>query len=244
MSSPEAVPELNKTARIDAVVALINARIQKGERASLTTFARGYFERVDPEDIAVREVEDLYGALLSHWQFARTRESGVAKVRVFNPSAGEHGWESRHTVVEVVNDDMPFLVDSASMEVSRQALTLHLMVHPIFAVERDKSGTLQSDRHCARNKPDWPRESFMHIEVDRLADPEARAELAAGIERVLGDVRASVTDWKAMIAQLRRGHQRNRSAAAAGRERRNRGEPRIPAVADRRSLSAARVSAP
>ena len=109
MSSPEAGPELNKKARIDAVVALINARIQKGERASLTTFARGYFERVDPEDIAVREVEDLYGALLSHWQFARTRESGTAKVRVFNPDAGEHGWESRHTVVEVVNDDMPFL---------------------------------------------------------------------------------------------------------------------------------------
>ncbi len=79
MSSPEAGPELNKKARIDAVVALINARIQKGERASLTTFARGYFERVDPEDIAVREVEDLYGALLSHWQFARTRDSGAAR---------------------------------------------------------------------------------------------------------------------------------------------------------------------
>ena len=202
MSSPEARPDLNKKARIDAVVALINSRTQKSERASLTTFARGYFERVDPEDLAAREVEDLYGALLSHWQFARTRESGSAKIRVFNPGAGEHGWASRRTVVEIVNDDMPFLVDSASMEVSRQALTLHLIVHPIFAVERDKSGTLQQI-DTRENKPDWPRESFMHIEVDRLADPAARAELAAGIERVLGDVRASVADWKSMIAQLR-----------------------------------------
>src|SRR5688572_381761 len=202
MSPLEAKPDLNKKARIDAVVTLINSRIQKNERASLITFARGYFERVDPEDIAGREVEDLYGALLSHWQFARTRESGKAKVRVFNPDAGEHGWGSRRTVVEVVNDDMPFLVDSASMEVARQALTLHLIVHPIFAVERDKSGTLQSI-DTRENKPDWPRESFMHIEVDRLADAESRAELAAGIERVLADVRASVSDWKAMIAQLR-----------------------------------------
>ena len=78
--------------------------------------------------------------VLSHWQFARKREPGKTKIRVFNPVAGEHGWASRHTVVEVVNDDMPFLVDSASMEVNRQGLTLHLIVHPIFAVERDKAG--------------------------------------------------------------------------------------------------------
>ena len=202
MASAEARPELNKAARIDAVVALIDARSEKSERAPLTTFARGYFERADPEDIVARQVEDLYGALLSHWQFARKRERGATKVRVFNPGAGEHGWASRHTVVEVVNDDMPFLVDSASMEVNRQGLSLHLIVHPIFAVERDAGGTLQK-LDLRANKPDWPRESFMHIEVDRLADPAARAELAAGIERVLGDVRASVIDWKAMIAQLR-----------------------------------------
>ncbi len=196
-----------------------------------------------PKIIAARQVEDLYGALLSHWQFARTRESGAAKVRVFNPGAGEHGWASRRTVVEIVNDDMPFLVDSASMEVSRQALTLHLIVHPIFAVERDKSGTLQKI-DTRENKPDWPRESFMHIEVDRLADPEARAELAAGIERVLGDVRASVTDWKAMIAQLRAVIEEIDRKPPPLPKRRSRGEPRISAVADRRPLSAARVSAP
>ncbi|MBC8120128.1 MAG: NAD-glutamate dehydrogenase, partial [Burkholderiaceae bacterium] len=153
------------------------------------------------EDIAVRSVEDLYGAVLSHWQFARKREPGTTKIRAFNPVAGEHGWSSRHTVVEIVNDDMPFLVDSASMEVNRQGLTLHLIVHPIFAVDRDASGTLKSI-DLRENKPDAPRESFMHIEVDRVADPAARAELAKGIERVLGDVRAAVTDWKAMIAQL------------------------------------------
>ena len=114
-----ASPEADKAARLDALVALINERSQKGERLFLETFARGYFQRADPEDIASRSVEDLYGALLSHWQFARKRDTAKAKVRVLNPSAGEHGWSSRHTVVEVVNDDMPFLVDSASMEVNQ-----------------------------------------------------------------------------------------------------------------------------
>ncbi len=121
---------------------------------------------------------------------------------MISPVAGEHGWSSRHTVIEIVNDDMPFLVDSASMEVNRQGLTLHLIVHPIFAVERDAGGALKG-LYPREKKPDGARESFMHIEVDRLADPMARAQLAEGIERVLGDVRAAVTDWKAMVAQLR-----------------------------------------
>jgi len=81
-------------------------------------------------------------------------------------------------VVEIVNDDMPFLVDSASMEVNRQGLTLHLIVHPIFAVERDAAGA--GGLFPREERPDGARESFMHIEVDRLADPMARAQLAEG----------------------------------------------------------------
>ncbi|MBA2412289.1 MAG: NAD-glutamate dehydrogenase, partial [Burkholderiaceae bacterium] len=202
MTSPEARPELDKVARLDAVVALINQRNPAAEQASLVTFARGYFQRVDPEDLVSRNVEDLYGALLSHWQFARSREAGRAKVRVLNPGAGEHGWSSRHTVVEIVNDDMPFLVDSSTMEVNHQGLTLHLIVHPIFAVQRDASGTLQT-LESRDKKTDAPRESFMHIEVDRVTDPAVRAELCEGLERVLADVRAAVVDWKSMVAQLR-----------------------------------------
>jgi glutamate dehydrogenase len=195
-------PEADKTERLAAVAALIEQRVEPRERAALLTFAGSYFHRIDPEDIAARNVEDLYGALLSHWQFAHRREPGQLKIRVINPVAGEHGWSSRHTVVEVVNDDMPFLVDSSSMEVNRQGLTLHLIVHPIFAVERDEAGAL-TGLFPREERPDAARESFMHIEVDRLADPMARASLAEGIERVLGDVRAMVADWKPMIAQLR-----------------------------------------
>jgi len=195
-------PEADKAARLSAVAALIEQRVEHPERSGLLAFAASYFHRIDPEDIATRDVEDLYGALLSHWQFAQRREPGKAKIRVISPAAGEHGWSSRHTVVEIVNDDMPFLVDSASMEVNRQGLTLHLIVHPIFAVERDAGGALKG-LYPREARPDGARESFMHIEVDRLADPMARAQLAEGVERVLGDVRAAVTDWKAMVAQLR-----------------------------------------
>lgn len=196
-----ALTEVQREERIAAVVARAEARAAPAD-VPLDTFSREYFRQVDVDDLDERTPEDLLGALLSHWQFASQRQPGAPKVRVFSPSPGADGWGSRHTIVQVVNDDMPFLVDSVSLEIARQGLALHLIVHPIFAVRRDARGLLQSvaPRHAA---PELPRESWMYIEVDRIVDPEQRAALGQGIERVLADVRAAVGDWKPMQARLR-----------------------------------------
>jgi glutamate dehydrogenase len=195
-----AVTESQREERIAAVVARA-AEPQSQATGMPPDFAREYFGQVDLEDLDERRPEDLLGALLSHWQFALQRQPGAAKVRVLSPGHGADGWGSRHSVVQVVNDDMPFLVDSVSLEIARQGLALHLVVHPIFAVQRDARGVLQSvaPRHAA---PELPRESWMMIEVDRIVDAEQRAALTRGIERVLADVRAAVTDWKPMLARL------------------------------------------
>ena len=109
--------------RLDEVIQLIRAKVPRRRSATtLAAFAAHYFGQVDPEDLAERQVADLYGAALSHWSFARKREPGRAQVRVFNPTIAEHGWQSTHTVIEIVNDDMPFLVDSVTMEVNRHGL--------------------------------------------------------------------------------------------------------------------------
>lgn len=196
-----ALTEVQREERIAAVVARAEARAAPAD-VPLDTFSREYFRQVDVDDLDERTPEDLLGALLSHWQFASQRPPGAPKVRVFSPSPGADGWGSRHTIVQVVNDDMPFLVDSVSLEIARQGLALHLIVHPIFAVRRDARGLLQSvaPRHAA---PELPRESWMYIEVDRIVDAEQRAALCQGIERVLADVRAAVGDWKPMLARLR-----------------------------------------
>ena len=103
--------------RLEQILALVRARIAAPERATIEDLVRRYYGGVDPEDLDLRQPADLYGAVLSHWGFARKREPGRAKVRVFNPTIEEHGWQSTHTIVEIVNDDMPFLVDSVTMEV-------------------------------------------------------------------------------------------------------------------------------
>jgi glutamate dehydrogenase len=193
--------ELLRAERVDAVLALAAARLGADEARRMETFAREYFRRVDAEDLAERTPEDLLGALLSHRQFGAQRAPGAAKVRVFSPSVGDDGWGSRHTVVEIVNDDMPFLVDSVTMEIKRQGHSLHLTIHPIYAVERDAAGLLKSIR-TRSEAPEAARESWMYVEIDRLVDAAQRAQLAEGLERVLADVRAAVTDWKPMLGKL------------------------------------------
>ncbi|MBX3606580.1 MAG: NAD-glutamate dehydrogenase [Piscinibacter sp.] len=197
-------PDTLRQERAGAVLALLDQAAQKidpSRRAGLEAFAQAHLRQTDADDLAERSPEDLVGALLAHWQFGATRTPGEPKVRLLNPTIEEHGWTSRHSVLQIVNEDMPFLVDSTTAEVARHGLMLHLILHPIFAVERDASGALSALRPRGESGEER-RESWMLIEVDRLVDPQQRAELVAGVERVLADVRAAVEDWKPMLARL------------------------------------------
>ena len=168
-------------------------------------FLQAYYANVDAADLADREPAELAGSALSHLMFARQRRRS-ALVRVFNPTLREHGFISPHTVIEMVNDDMPFLVDSISLALTQRALTLHFLAHPIFAVTRDGSGNLLSLRERAEAPKDSKQgadkksrlESFQHIEVDRIVDPAALQSLASQIERSMRDVRVACADWTKM----------------------------------------------
>ena len=190
--------------RSDAVLSLAAARLDDEQRALFEAFARACLHYLDEDDLALRSNEDLLGALLSHWQCGGERAPGKARLRVISPTLAEHGWASRHSVIEIVNDDMPFLVDSVTMELNRAGLSVHLIVHPVLLARRDEHGRLRSLREVGAPGHDaqGTRESWMHIEVDRVVDAAQRAQLAQGIERVLGDVRAAVGDWKPMLQRL------------------------------------------
>src|SRR3984957_1442993 len=129
------------------VAAVVTAARQRKSARGMDTkrFLEAYYANVDANDMAARAPAMLAGAALSHLNFAQRRR-GRALVRVFNPTLKEHGYTSPHTVIEMVNDDMPFLVDSISLALTQRSLTLHFLTHPIFAVARDGAGTLLSLR--------------------------------------------------------------------------------------------------
>src|SRR5512139_402668 len=133
--------EQAKIERIDQAVAMVHEKVDAAERATLEAFVGRCYGQADPDDVAERSAADLYGGALSLWNLARRRIPGEPRIRVLNPSAAEHGWHCAHTVVEIVNDDMPFLVDSATMEVNRQGLALHWIFHPIVRVTRVPEGS-------------------------------------------------------------------------------------------------------
>jgi len=128
---------------------------------------------------------------------AGRRPAGIALIRL-ESAGGQVG--HRRMRMCIANDDMPFLVDSIANAIAARGLVIHRLLHPVVCVERDENGCLTSVEPLCEDIS--RRESIMYIEVDR-ADARERRELVAALHRVLADVRAAVTDWRAMQAKLR-----------------------------------------
>src|SRR5438105_6700373 len=111
--------EVLESELIDSVCARVRESIPGEQAAPCESFVRQYYHWVPPEDLADRSSGDLYGAAIAHWKLARERSPKQAMVRVYNPDPDQDGWESPHTVVEIVSADMPFLVDSVTTEIGR-----------------------------------------------------------------------------------------------------------------------------
>ena len=152
-----------------------------------------------PDDIAERSPQDVYGLALAHFNFARQRTAGSTKVNVYNPEFDVHGWQSRHTAVEIVTDDMPFLIDSVSMELDRRGFGVHLIIHPVLIVRRDAEGELLEVLLPTPEPPeDALAESVIHAEVKRQTHPAELEALRDHLLRVIGEVSAAVEDWPQM----------------------------------------------
>jgi glutamate dehydrogenase len=184
------------------VCARLHEHLPEPDAEQAEEFVRQYYRWVPPEDLAGKSGLDLYGSALSHLNFARERTPGESKVRVFNPQFEIEGWQTTHTALQIVTDDMPFIIDSVSMELNRHGFGIHSIIHPVIAVRRDASGHLTEILPHTTESPEGAiRESVIHVEVDRQTVSDDLETLRGHVLRVLGEVRAAVEDWKAMRAQ-------------------------------------------
>ena len=168
----------------------------------MLAFLQRYYLHTAPEDLADRDPVDVFGAALSHYRLAENRPQGTANVRVHTPTVEENGWTCSHSVVEVVTDDMPFLVDSVTNELTRQGRGIHVVIHPQVVVRRDVTGKLIEVLTAPPSAGDLPHdahiESWIHVEIDRETDRADLKQITADLLRVLSDVREAVEDWEKM----------------------------------------------
>ena len=168
-----------------------------GEEGLLDALSRALCDGALPGELDEFSREDCRAAALFIATCAARRPPGIALVRLESLSTK---LGHRRMRLCIANDDMPFLVDSVAAAIAARGLIIHRLLHPVVCVERDSEGCLISVEPLCDDKN--RRESIMYIEVDR-ADARARTELVTELHRALADVRAAVTDWPAMQAQMR-----------------------------------------
>ena len=186
--------ESSSAGSVDEVVEL--ARAREGE--TLAAFARAYLHRAPSADGADGDAEALLAEVRGAFALADARDGAVAAVRAFTPYRGEHGYETAGSVLETNTDDLPFLVDSITAELSARGLRAVRITHPILGVRRDGRGRISAIAHPR----EAPRESLMHFELDRRLSPEELADLEDAARHVLATVRAVVDDHAALRASL------------------------------------------
>jgi glutamate dehydrogenase len=172
----------------------------------LANYLSAYYRHVELDDLGAAGPDRLAAVALTQAQLAVSRPQGRALVEV--RPGGIASLDATSYVIDVVTDDMPFLVDSITMELGNHGLSARLVIHPQLRVRRDVTGALHEvvgtasagQVSAGESSHDELAESWTHIEIPALAAAEAEA-VAADLNRVLGDVRVAVEDYPRMHAK-------------------------------------------
>jgi glutamate dehydrogenase len=185
--------------------ALLAAAAERASGAAgvgdMGSYLRAYYRHVATEDLVAAGPERLAAVATEQAAFAAHRPQGRALVRVRR--GGSAALAGARDAIDIVTDDMPFLVDSVRMELGRHEVALHLIVHPQLRVRRDVTGALREVFGLVdgdRPTHDEIAESWTHLEIAQLPDAVSDT-LQQDLERVLSDVRVAVEDWPRMQAK-------------------------------------------
>ncbi|MFN3348931.1 NAD-glutamate dehydrogenase [Pseudorhodoplanes sp.] len=180
------------------------AAVLRGRGAGVPDgFAAHLFAGASAEDLAVYSTEEIARFIEQAYAFLAERRPGAPKIRIYAPEGEEgSGRNGPISVLEIVNDDMPFLVDSVLGELTARHAQVRLVVHPIFSVMRDDEGRLEAVSADDSRDGDMRRESFIHVHIDRVEDVATTNTLILGIEQALSDVAVAVQDWRSMLARV------------------------------------------
>src|SRR5438093_3702145 len=184
-----------------ALIAAAANILGSGNRDVPEDFVVALFAHAVPEDLMRYDPRQLAELAADAWALLAVRKPGVPNIRFDAPALAGHDRLRVDSVLEIVNDDMPFLVDSVLAELTERGIDIHLVVHPVLSVLRDGAGRLTAFKGT-KSVPGALRESIIYVHVERIDEQARRAAIVEAIGRVLADVRVCVADWRAMVGRV------------------------------------------
>lgn len=186
---------------------IIDHKINEPASSLIKDFLVQYYLSASPYDLREKSLDELYGALISQWQFIYKRLPSESKVRVYNPQLEQHGWEATHTIIEISHEKKPFILDSIRLALHKLDLNIRLLIHAEgIRFERNNEGcitkVLPMNALFANNANLPVEEAPIYIEIDRQSDPKKIQEIYAALTNVLEDVDLMVRDWSLMLNKL------------------------------------------
>ncbi len=186
---------------IEKLEALIKQRLPVAESKIIKEFLAQYYLGVSPNDLREKSIEELYGALLAQWQFIYTRKPGESKIRVYNPQIEANGWQSVHTIIEIVQENKPFILDTIRLALKSLDINVRLIIHAEgIKITRNNVGKIVAINDL--NSQNAIAEAPIFIEIDRQSDAKKLKEIQEKLTLVLNDVDMMVNDWQRMLNKL------------------------------------------
>jgi glutamate dehydrogenase len=187
---------------LTALYRLIDERNEKGQAERIKLFAKLYYADAPVDDLNARNPEDLYGATVSCWLFIQKNNIEQPKVRVFNPDFETHGWQSTHTVIEVLAKEMPFLIDSVRLEINRRQISIHSINACVAHLERDAQHKKKTSSPIFEPSENSQAEAIIYMEVDRHTDADMLDDLSNTLVGILNEVSHCVEDFPKLTEKV------------------------------------------
>ncbi|GAW96224.1 MULTISPECIES: NAD-glutamate dehydrogenase [Colwellia] len=187
------------------VAKLIQQKVDEKTAPLVEKFAHLLYGNMSSLDLDHRNESDMYGAALSLWSSLNEHKDNAPIIHVFNPSVSKNGWKSSHTIIEVIIQDMPFLVDSIRIALNRLGLSPHLMLNAPLKIIRDKNLEVIELAPIIDNQlVASSEETIFLIEIDRQTTDEELSSIKNTLLSVVEDIRLTVSDWQPMLSCLKR----------------------------------------
>lgn len=187
---------------LENVFSLISQKVDASEANKVIQFGNLLLKNTSFDDIDGRSDSNLYGSILSLWNLLQNKKGDGPCIKVFNPEISKHGWQSSHTIIQIIVDDMPFLVDSIRMAINRFNITSHLTLHAPMGLTRDKKGKVKGFVDTNEAKQGDNCETVFFIEIDRQSRDKDIQAVADELKSVVSEVALSVADWQPMRDKL------------------------------------------